>query len=211
MLRMANLEERLQKTYAAHGVGREQRESIQTFLNLLARKDRATYEHSVRVGMLAAAIGEHLQLDAKALLYAGLLHDAGKSLVSKETLTKTEGFGKKEFDEMKPHPLDAHRLLRGIHDFSADIAVRHHHFQEKGYPENLPEYLHAYGEPTKARIDHYARLLSLADFYDAASTRVNDAHGVKRKLTDAEVRNLMIAKHPGLEQLINELYDKKIF
>lgn len=203
---MTDLEEKLKRAYVANGITADKQASIDVYLRLLANKDPATYSHSIRVGILASEISEFLHLDSKALLYAGLLHDVGKALVNTETLTKTEGFGEKDYEEIKHHPNFSYRLLRGIHNFSADIAIRHHRYQTGAYPENLPEYNLPYSMATRSTIDFYAMVLSLADFYDAATMRVNDKHGEKRKLSKEELKSLMFDKHPHFRKLIGELY-----
>lgn len=208
---MANLEKKLQEVYIVNGIAADKQESINLYLKLLAHKDIQTYSHSIRVGVLASEIGEFLHLDSKALLYAGLLHDVGKALVNIESLTKTEGFGEKDFQEIKHHPDFSYRLLRGIHDFSADIAIRHHQYQTGAYPEELPEYKQPYSRATQVTIDFYAMIISLADFYDAAKNRVNDKHGEKRRLSKEELKSLMFDKHPHFRKLISELYKNKVF
>ncbi|PIZ05396.1 MAG: hypothetical protein COY57_07540, partial [Flavobacteriales bacterium CG_4_10_14_0_8_um_filter_32_5] len=82
----------------------EHEESVKNYLNVLKAKDEATYEHSIRVGLLASRIGRHMHLDEKALFFAGTLHDIGKTLIDPETLQKTEGFDDKDMAEMKKHP-----------------------------------------------------------------------------------------------------------
>lgn len=207
---MKNLEEKLQRAYAA-GISAENQVSIERYLGLLKQKEPATHAHSVRVGILASNIGEFLHLDSRALLYAGLLHDVGKLLINVETLTKTEGFDQNDYEQIKQHPVYSYQLLRGVHDFSADIVVRHHKHQPDAYPENLPDYSKPYNQATRATIDFYARILALADFYDAASTRINEKHGEKKALTKAEIKTLMFVQHPHFKKLINDLYQNGIF
>lgn len=208
---MSGLEEKLQEAYFVNGITADKQESINVYLRLLANKDIQTYSHSVRVGLLASKIGSFLHLDNKALLYAGLLHDVGKALINIESLTKTEGFDEKDFQEIKHHPDFSYRLLRGIHDFSADIAIRHHRYQTGAYPKELPEYKQPYSRATQVTIDFYAMIISLADFYDAAKNRLNDKHGKKRKLSKEELKLLVLDKHPHFRKLIGELYKCEIF
>ncbi|MDP2598964.1 MAG: hypothetical protein Q8P49_03985 [Candidatus Liptonbacteria bacterium] len=66
-------------------------------------------------------------------------------------------------------------MLHGIHEWTAHIIVRHHRFGPDPYPElpPLPDYLVAKEE----LINTYARLLALADYYDAITHRDNDKFG----------------------------------
>ncbi|MFA5797433.1 MAG: HD domain-containing protein [Candidatus Woesearchaeota archaeon] len=206
-----NLETKLNNTFIENNISVDQQQGLHTYLNLLKNKDIPTYTHSLRVGILASYIGKFLHLDSKALLYAGLLHDIGKTLIMKETLQKTDKFDEKDYEEIQNHTEYSYRILRDIYPFSADIAIRHHYYQDRGYPETLPAYNKPYSKATRATIDFYAMIVSLADFYDAATTRINDKHGEKRKLTATEIKTLMLEKHPHFTKLIEYLYHDNIF
>ncbi len=208
---MATLEEQLEGTFVELNVVPKDRESIKTYLSILERKDSATYEHSIRVGILASRIARHMHLDSKALFYAGTLHDVGKTLIEPETLKKTEGFNDKDMEQMKKHPEYSYKILRGVHEFSAEVALRHHTYQEAGYPKKLPKPKIAFSKNTQLTIDFFARILSLADFYDAITSRVNDKFGTKRKLSSDEAKSILLIKNPDQRYLIEDLYTNGIF
>ena len=84
------IEERLRWAFDEIQLPNDQRESVVAFLHPLKIKDRTTYEHSIRVGLLARRIARFMHLDEKALLYAGLLHDISKAQTRLETLQKTK-------------------------------------------------------------------------------------------------------------------------
>jgi HD-GYP domain-containing protein (c-di-GMP phosphodiesterase class II) len=71
---MLTLEQELEASLDRFKVKEQDKESIKNHLSLLKAKDNATYEHSIRVGILAGKIGEYMHLDPKALLFAGTLH-----------------------------------------------------------------------------------------------------------------------------------------
>ena len=208
---MADLEDKLQKAYVANGINSQRQQDLNAVLNLILCKDKETYYHSLRVGLLASQIGDFLHLDSKALLYNGLLHDVGKIMVDTESLTKKDDFNDKDYDEIKKHAEYSYNILKGVFNFSADVSVRHHRYQTNGYPENLPEYTKSYSSATRSTIDFYAMIVSLADFYDAAATRINNRHGEKRLLTEKEVKELMLKRHPHFRKLIDDLYRNGIF
>jgi len=208
---MRTLEEQLENEFLDLGISRKDRGSIKAPLIILRNKDIPTYEHSIRVGIISAEIARHMHLDPKVMFYAGVLHDIGKFLVPPEVLKKTEGFNEEDMKKIKKHPEYTYQVLRGIHEFSAEIALRHHRYQEKGYPKKLPKSNIPFSPNTKLMIDFFARILSLADFYDAISSRVNDKFGEKRKLTPEEVKSIILMKNPDQKYLINDLYADGIF
>lgn len=185
----------------------EQREGITAFLHPLKIKDPATYDHSLRVGLLSKAIADFMHLDQRALFYAGILHDAGKALTKTETLRRTETWTAADAEEIKAHVLDGHRLLRGYFDFSAEVIIWHHRFQQKGYPEILPEPLHGYSEGTKAMIPFYGRMLALCDVYDALH-RINAKFGA---LTGEAMKEKMFLYNPDQKVLLGNLYAGNVF
>ncbi len=208
---MITLEDELDAMFAGLGTKGENKELIDNYLRILKIKDQATYEHSIRVGLLGVKIARHMHLDPKALLFAGTLHDIGKILIMPETLKKTAGFNEQDMELMRKHPEYTYNLLRGIHEFSAEVALRHHRFQENGYPKRLPKSKIPFSANTQIMIDFFARILSLADFYDAITSRVNDKFGARRKLTNNEVKSIMLMKNTDQRYLIEDLYVNGIF
>jgi HD-GYP domain-containing protein (c-di-GMP phosphodiesterase class II) len=150
-----------------------------------------------------------MHLDPKALLYAGLLHDIGKSLTDLKILQKTEGWTPHDAEEMKRHVADGCRILGGRFDFSREVIKLHHRFQREGYPKQLPKPLHEYSEGTKTMIALFGRLLALADCYDAMH-RINDKLG-QAPLTGQYIKEKMLEYNIDQRLLIEELYQAGIF
>jgi putative nucleotidyltransferase with HDIG domain len=202
-----SLEDRLEEAFNDCGVSPDQRQQINLFLAVVKLKDEATYRHSVRVGLVAHRLGRLMHLSAKALLYAGLLHDVGKVLTMSSTLKKTDDWTPQDAIEMTRHATDGFRMLAGVFDFSAEIVLWHHRFQRNGYPDILPEPLHGYSEGTRVLIPFLGRVLALADVYDALH-RVNSKFGT---LTGSAIREKMLAFNPDQRQLIEEMYEDGVF
>ncbi len=200
------LEERLRWAFDELQISDNHREGIAAFLNLLKVKHLPTYEHSIRVALLARRIARFAHLNEKPLFYAGLLHDEGKAQTRVELLRKTEGWTPADFEEIKQHVLDGYRLVRGHFDFSADIILWHHGFQADGYPTELPPLLHPYSEGVKTLIKMYGRILSLADCFDALH-RASNKSGEKRLLTGEQIREEMLKRNPDQQTLIEDLYN----
>lgn len=202
------LEDRLRWVFDELQLSNNQRESIVAFLHPLKIKDYITYEHGIRVGLLASRIAHFMHLDQKALLYAGLLHDIGKTQARLEILQKTEDWTPDDKEEIKQHVLDGYRMIRGRFDFSAEVILWHHRFQVGGgYPKELPAPLHDYEEGTKMMITLYGRILSLADCFDALH-RINDKFGI---LTGEQIKEKMLTFNRDQQFLIEELYSAGIF
>ena len=207
---MSKTESLLYQTFSRLNIGMPEQTSILLYLDIIKRRDPATYFHSLRVGILGSSMANHLSLNPKPLFYAGLLHDIGKALIDPHILRKTKGFNKKDFEEIKPHPLYGYFMLRDIHDFSAEILLRHHRFGHHPYPKKLPKSSAPYGKKTKKLIEKYARLLALADFYDALTTRKNDKFG-KQHIRPGEIKNILIFYNRDVQGIIEELFRKGIF
>jgi HD-GYP domain-containing protein (c-di-GMP phosphodiesterase class II) len=201
------LENKLQEAYIKYEINPKIQIVMTRFLNRLLQKDKATHDHSIRVGLIAPNVAKYLDLNVTPSFYTGIFHDVGKLLIPAELLRKTENFTEKDYETMKQHAIFSYQILKKKFSFSADIVVRHHKYRKgEGYPEILPKYKHPYSEATRSLIERYAVILSLVDFYDAATTRINDKHGEKRYLSNVEVKNLMIEKHPDYSSLIYDLY-----
>ena len=157
----------------------EHRDDIFAYLKILRNRDEATFHHSVRVGLLAetiAFVANRPGITPKMMLWAGLMHDIGKSLVSPDVLSKTHEFTAEDFASVEPHPKHGWDLLNKVHDYTAHIIIRHHQFGPKPYPAVMPP-LPVWLVSKEATITGAARLLALADYYDALMNRDNDKFG----------------------------------
>jgi len=112
----------------------------------LAARDGSTEEHSRRVAVLAAQVGEELRLPATSrrhLAVGGLLHDIGKLSVLLEIRGKPAGLTDAEYMAVKRHPEAGRRLLDELGGFSPtvrDLVFDHHErLDGNGYPRGLSE------------------------------------------------------------------------
>ena len=147
-----------------------QRRHVVQALTGLARavelRDPYTGQHQERVASLAVHLGETLGLnreDLKDLKTAALLHDIGKIGIADTVLLKPAGLEPQERQQVRTHAEKGAELLRHLQFLGSCLeGVRHHHerWDGKGYPEGLS------GE----RIPLMARIIALADSYDAMTT-----------------------------------------
>ena len=129
-------------------------------------KDPYTYGHSERVARIAVELGRELKLgddELSDLYLAGLLHDVGKIGIRDEVLCKHGPLTEEETLHIQMHPEIGHSILKDLHQISSLLpGVLHHHerFDGAGYPAKLA------GD----QIPRIARILAVADSYDAMST-----------------------------------------
>ena len=130
----------------------------------LERRDVSTEEHTRRVALLAAQVGEELKLSATArrhLAVGGLLHDIGKLSVPLEILNKPGKLTDDEFAAIKRHPGDGRRLLEELGGFPEAVRelVSDHHerLDGSGYPRGLQG----------RELSVETRILAVVDVYDA--------------------------------------------
>ncbi len=133
----------------------------------LDAKDPNTFGHSERVARIGVVLGRELGLVGEELsdIYlAGLLHDIGKIGVSDTILLKPGPLTPEEFELIKKHVTIGHAILAGLQPLRNVLpGIRSHHerVDGKGYPDGLA------GD----NIPLLARILGVADAYDAMSTR----------------------------------------
>lgn len=176
---MNAVDEVLVAVFADGLISPENQKNIVSYLRILWLRDHPTFYHSCRVGVLAENIAFVANLPGvfpKVLLWAGLLHDVGKILIAPELLGKTKEFSDEDYEAMEAHPKYGWDMLHAIHDMTAAIVVRHHLFGPKPYPSELPP-LPEYLVNREPQITQSARLLALADYYDAMVNRKNDKFG----------------------------------
>jgi putative nucleotidyltransferase with HDIG domain len=137
---------------------------VRALMVRLAERDGSTEEHTRRVAILAAQVGEELKLPAttrRHLAVGGLLHDIGKLSVPLEILRKPAGLTDAEYAEIKRHPEAGRRLLDELGGFSPtvrDLVSDHHErLDGRGYPRGL----------TEEELPLHTRILTVCDVYDA--------------------------------------------
>ena len=99
---------------------------VRALMVRLERRDVSTEEHTRRVALLAAQVGEELKLSATArrhLAVGGLLHDIGKLSVPLEILNKPGKLTDEEFAAIKRHPGDGRKLLEELGGFPEPSAA----------------------------------------------------------------------------------------
>jgi len=205
------LEKELEKAFIELNISKENEDSLKYYLDPVKSKDRDTYNHCVRVSLLGIKVARHKAMDEKALFYPGLLHDTGKAFIDSSILKK-ENLNEEEMKEMKKHVEYSHHFVSGPFEFSARVIALHHKYQEKSYPEKMPESaINIELSPqTEEKIKICSRYLAIIDKYDAGTSRLNN-RAFEIIKTYESFKNYLCATNPDQKELINDLYACGIF
>lgn len=140
---------------------------MQTLSTTIEAKDEYTRGHSHRVAEYAVLIAEELGWDKKEirnLRNAAHLYDIGRIGIPDSILNKPTRLTEEEYAVIKEHTIIGAEILKNITliDHVKEVARSHHErYDGKGYPDGLK------GE----EIPLYARIIAIADSYDAMKSR----------------------------------------
>ncbi len=143
------------------------KEVIAAFANSIDAKDKYTHGHSSRVAEYSRRLAQmngKTKEECDEIYYAGLLHDIGKIGVPENIITKEGKLTAEEYDMIKQHPVLGAQILGSIKEFPyLSVGAKSHHerYDGKGYPDGLK------GD----EIPEMARIISVADAYDAMSSK----------------------------------------
>lgn len=138
------------------------------WLTALKRTHEAAAAHSLNVCVLALAFARELGYEGEALQNLGigaLFHDIGKARLDPALLDTPEAeLTDAQRRALRAHPMDGYNVLRLSREVPEDALaiVRSHHerLDGKGFPDGL----------TEAEIPEPARVVAIADRYDALTT-----------------------------------------
>jgi HD-GYP domain-containing protein (c-di-GMP phosphodiesterase class II) len=129
--------------------------------------DDYTYMHSVAVCAMMVGLAKQLGLDGEQTRLAGmagLMHDLGKALMPMEVLNKPGKLTEAEFNIIKTHPVEGHRMLltgRDVDPMVLDVCLHHHEKTDgSGYPKGLKS----------DQISMFAKMGAVCDVYDAITS-----------------------------------------
>ena len=140
--------------------------SILALATAIEAKDPYTEGHIDRVAHYATSLAKEIGLplrEQQLIRKAAILHDVGKIGVRESILNKHGPLTKKEFDQVKLHPIVGERICQPLRQDELILhVVRHHHerYDGKGYPDGLA------GE----EIPLAARIMAVVDTYDALTS-----------------------------------------
>jgi putative nucleotidyltransferase with HDIG domain len=187
--RTAELEESYLKLKAAN------RQALFGLAEAIETKDPYTKGHCGRVAAFSMVLAEaagYPEEGLETLEFGAFLHDIGKIGIRDAVLLKPGPLDEDEWMHMREHPVMGYEIATKIEMLKTIIpAVRNHHerWDGKGYPDKLV------GEA----IPVSARIVAIADAYDAMSTDRPYKHGLP--LDDCEK---LLRKNAG------KMYDAKL-
>lgn len=142
-------------------------QSMNTFASFIDAKDPYTQGHSTRVAIYAGEIARRMKLspeEINTLYYIALMHDCGKIGIPDAILNKPDILTEQERKMIQSHTKVGGNILKNFTAIPGirDGALYHHErFDGKGYPTGLKG----------LEIPLYARIICIADSYDAMSSR----------------------------------------
>jgi HD-GYP domain-containing protein (c-di-GMP phosphodiesterase class II) len=173
---------------------RETMHALETFANVVDRRDPYTFAHSARVADYVHGLAQRLGLplaDVERLRWAGRLHDLGKIAVDTSVLRNPGRLAGEDWAALRRHPrLSAHLLRRFRFAGSEARAIELHHerFDGGGY----------YGVAGD-RVPAASHFLIVADSFDAMTTDRPYRAGLTKEqaLTEIET-NAGTQFHPAI-------------
>lgn len=137
--------------------------SVFDMLHNMRDFDDLTYTHSMNVAMICNVFAQWLGMSADEVKLAtscGMLHDIGKLQIDDAIIKKPGKLTDAEFKTIQSHPVLGYRILQkqNISEHIKLSALMHHEKCDgSGYPVHL----------TADKIDRFAKLVTIADVYDA--------------------------------------------
>lgn len=182
----------LSSTRRLASVGIEERLTPEDRLRVLQRltlaieaKDRYTHGHSRRVESHVYRTALVLSLtntEIEDLRLAASLHDVGKIEIPDRVLHKTKDLSPAEMELVRRHPAVGARLVARAVVPRVTAAVRSHHerWDGRGYPDRKSGY----------EIPLLARIIAVADAYDAMTSTRSYRHALSHRAAVAELERM---------------------
>ena len=178
---------------------------MQTLSTTIEAKDEYTRGHSFRVAEYAALIAAELGWspeEIQQLKHAAYLHDIGKIGIPDQILNKPSKLTEDEYNLIKQHPVIGAEILKDITFIPHIIEVaRNHHerYDGNGYPDGLGG----------TDIPIHARIVSMADSYDAMSSRRIYRNALPQEMIrDEIVKNRGKQFDPQITDIFLQLMDE---
>ena len=174
---------------------------VKSMVSAIEAKDSYTRGHSERVNKISMVIAKTMGLsdkDVENTSWAAILHDIGKIGIPENVLTKPDRLTEGEYAIIMTHPRKGYEILEPIvqlKDALQGVLYHQEKYDGRGYPEGLK------GEA----IPLYARIIALADMYDAITS--SRAYRERNTHTNA-MKEIERVSGSQLDPMIVEIFKK---
>ena len=158
---------------------------VMTLSGAVDAKDKYTNGHSKHVAEYSREIARRYGYDeerAQNIYMIGLLHDIGKIGIPDTIINKPDRLTDEEYAIIKQHPAMGWHILENIPEFP-ELAIgahwHHERFDGRGYPDGL----------MGKAIPEEARIIAVADAYDAMTSRRSYRSILPQAAVRAEIEN----------------------
>jgi putative nucleotidyltransferase with HDIG domain len=157
---------------------------MSTMQTAMEEKDEYTAGHTRRVTEYAMLLGGVVGLSEEDMLIlerASHFHDIGKLVIDLSCIQKPGKLTPEEWDLIKKHPEVGANIIQPLEFTKRErLIILHHHerLDGNGYPEGIGG----------AEIDHLTRIITVADSYDAMTSRRNYRRNLSVVEAVAELR-----------------------
>lgn len=142
-------------------------DAIAIDISTLKTSDEYTFKHSVDVATISMIVAKQQELspeEVREIGVCGLLHDIGKTKIPNAILNKPGKLDDDEFAIMRQHSTYSYNMIKDRPEFSPAVCLgvlqHHEKINGSGYPMGV----------SAEKICPYAKILSVADIYDALVT-----------------------------------------
>ncbi len=146
-------------------------------------KDKYTSGHSERVANYAREIARRSgesEINQEKIYFIGLLHDIGKIGIPRYIINKPSKLSNDEYNKIKQHSVIGSNILQGVDvipEFAIGAHYHHERYDGKGYPQGLKS----------DEIPKIARIITVADAYDAMTSKRSYRDSLKQDVVRAEI------------------------
>lgn len=136
-------------------------------LQLLREYDDTMYIHSISVALIAHTIAlqqNFTEEELRNLIFACAFHDIGKVKIPTDILYKPDRLTDEEYLTVKQHAQIGYDILNKAHfpqEIQMAALLHHERCDGSGYPSSL----------TQEKIPTFAKIIAIADVYDAMTAR----------------------------------------
>jgi HD-GYP domain-containing protein (c-di-GMP phosphodiesterase class II)/MFS family permease len=189
---------------------------------LIDKKDRSTFGHSERVGLLAEATASKMRLTAdlvEQIRIGATLHDLGKIAIPDAILHKPGKLDGEEWEIMKTHAQEGYEVLieQEVLRRAADIVWSHHeNYDGSGYPRGLIGRAIPVGGRITRVVDSYDCITNVRDYRSwirQPFEALSEIHAMSGATYDPEVVRaftmVLVERHPELARHLTGEADAK--